>query len=126
MISRSVFAEAWVVMRLNHWLLLNIILVSISPILVGGVLFLIHKKRKLHWRKRGWGRLPLAFVSGAGSCLVLSVWLNTVNTEVSHCPYLSLSLFLTDKSDNISQPLSGPPFCRVHSHGHTVDPAVGR
>lgn len=91
MTSPSVFAEAWVVMRLNHWLLLNIILASVSPILVGGVLFLVHKKRKLHWGKRGWGRLPLAFVIGAASCLVLSMWLNTVNTEVSHCLSRSLS-----------------------------------
>ncbi len=92
MTSPSVFAEAWVVMRLNLWLLLNIVLVSISPIFVGGVVFLVHRKRKLHWRKRGWGRLPLAFAIGVASCLVLSVWLNTVNTEVSH--YLSLSLSL--------------------------------
>lgn len=124
MTHHLVFAEAWVVLRLHLWLLLNIILVSISPISVGGMVFLVHRKRKLHWGKRGWGRLPLAFVLGAASCLVLCVWLNTVNTEVSHCP--SLGMFLTERPDDISQPLSGPPFCRLHSHCDTVDPAVGR
>jgi hypothetical protein len=124
MTSPSVFAEAWVVLRLHLWLLLNIILVSISPISVGGMVYLVHKKRKLHWGKRGWGRLPLAFVIGAASCLALSLWLNTVNAEVSNprC----LGLFLTDNPDDISQPLSGPPFCRLHSRCDIIDSTVGR
>ena len=124
MTNPSVFAEAWVVLRLHLWLLLNVILVSVSPISVGGMVYLVHRKRKLHWSKRGWGRLPLAFFIGAASCLTFSLWLNTANAEVSN--HLCLGLFLTDKPDDISQPLSGPPFCRLHSRCSTIDSAVGR
>ena len=88
------------------------------------MVFLVHRKRKLHWSKRGWGRLPLAFAIGAASCLTHSLWLNTVNAEVSsrRC----LGLFLTDQPDDISQPLSGPPFCRLHSRYDITDSTVGR
>ena len=95
MTSPTVFAEAWVVLPLHLWLILNITLVSVSPISIGGMVYLVHKKRKLHWGKRGWGRLPLAFIIGAASCVSLTLWLNIVNPEVSNpC---CLGLFLTDK-----------------------------
>ena len=84
----SVFAEAWVVLQLHLWLVLNIILVCISPMSVGGMVYLVYKKRKLHWGKRGWGRLPFAFVIGASSCFALILWLNTANGEVSTPHYL--------------------------------------
>lgn len=99
MTSLSVFTEAWVVLRLHLWLVLNIILVSISPISVGAMVYLVYKKRKLHWGKRGWGRLPLAFVIGTTSCFVLTLWLDVANGEVSNPRYLGQ--FLTDEPDGI-------------------------
>jgi len=124
MTSLSVFAEAWVVLQLHLWLVLNIILVSISPISVGGMVYLVHKKRKLRWGKRGWGRLPLASVIGAASCFALTLWFHSVNAEVSSPRYLGL--FLTNTSDDLSQPLSGPPFCRLYSRRGIIDSTVGR
>lgn len=50
------------VTTLHTFYIINILLLVFGPLLVGGLSYAAHRKGKLYWTRRGWGRTPVAFV----------------------------------------------------------------
>lgn len=45
---------------------MNIVILIVGPIVVGGLVFFAKTSGKLYWTAKGWGRAPAALIFGGG------------------------------------------------------------
>jgi len=69
----DIFGETFVVTTLHTFLVINILLLIFGPLLVGGLSYAAHRKGKLYWTRRGWGRTPFSFVVCAAITLTFGM-----------------------------------------------------
>ena len=79
----SVFGEALAVASLQTFYIVNIVLLVIGPLVVGGLTLLAYKQNKLYWAPSGWGRVPAAILVGGGLTIGLGMIYVRVNKFVS-------------------------------------------
>lgn len=73
-------------LRYDFYLLLNILLVVLGPILVALLGYSLSRNRKLLFGWRGWGRFPLAFLIGVLAAGSSMAWYTEHNPMVSPLP----------------------------------------
>ena len=56
---------------LHTFYVINILLLILGPLLVGGLSYAAREKGKVCWTGGGWGRAPLAFVVSTGVTLTM-------------------------------------------------------
>jgi hypothetical protein len=78
-----VFGDAQFYLRFDMFILLNVLLVSLGPVLVILLGYSLHRSHKLHSEWRGWGRFPLALLTGVAFGAFCSGWYTEYNPMVS-------------------------------------------
>ncbi|KAH8119687.1 Zn-dependent exopeptidase [Phellopilus nigrolimitatus] len=75
----DLFGEAFAVLSLKTFYIINIVLLVVGPILVAVLVFVAQRKNKLYWSAKGWGRTPTALVIGGGLTVGLGILYRFVN-----------------------------------------------
>ena len=81
--THTVFGEAQFYLRFDMYILLNILLVALGPILVVLLGYSLYRSQKIHSGWRGWGRFPLALVLGIAIGAVSTGWYSEYNPMAS-------------------------------------------
>ncbi|THH09454.1 hypothetical protein EW145_g2012 [Phellinidium pouzarii] len=75
----DLFGETLAVATLETFYGINIALLVVGPIIVAALIFLAHRKQKLYWPIKGWGRTLAALVIGSGLTIGLGMMYVHVN-----------------------------------------------
>ena len=89
-----VFGETMAVASEVTYLIINIVLIVVGPLVVGLLIFAAYRQRKLYWFKRGWGRLPATFIVSAGLTFGVAWVFSFLNpfVRLPACPIIQITL----------------------------------
>lgn len=70
-------------LRYDFYVLFNLFLILVGPVLVGLLGYSLHRSQKIPFGKRGWGRFPISFLVGIGLTAASIGWYADMNPMVS-------------------------------------------
>ncbi|KIM32383.1 hypothetical protein M408DRAFT_218052 [Serendipita vermifera MAFF 305830] len=78
----DVFGEAQFYLRFDLYIVLNILLIALGPIIVVLLGYSLYRSHKIHSGWRGWGRFPLALVLGIAMGVLSTGWYSEYNPMI--------------------------------------------